>query len=190
MTRPRPREVEPVTNRLLVLQGVRLLTAVALPVITAITGNFDVIADPPGARVRGGDRRGGAGAPAGPEARPDARVVDGSRRRTRAGGGGGTDRWLPKSVGLPRVLARHRDHAARVVPDRARARDLVRAPARPRACGIRRRHHRDRAESERPVRAGRARPRSSCSRSPRRVSRGSTNGPCGTAARSSSGWSS
>ncbi len=42
MTRSRPREVEPVTNRLLVLQGVRLLTAAALPVITALTGNFDV----------------------------------------------------------------------------------------------------------------------------------------------------
>ncbi len=42
MSRSRPREVEPVTNRLLVLQGVRLVTAVALPVVTAIAGNFEV----------------------------------------------------------------------------------------------------------------------------------------------------
>jgi diguanylate cyclase (GGDEF)-like protein len=40
--RPRPREVQPVTNRLLVLQGVRLLAAVALAVIPALTGDFDV----------------------------------------------------------------------------------------------------------------------------------------------------
>ena len=38
----RPRDVEPVTDRLFVLQGVRLVVAVALPIITALTGNFDV----------------------------------------------------------------------------------------------------------------------------------------------------
>ena len=41
MKRTRPREAEPVTDRLLVLQGVRILTAIAIPVIAAITGNFD-----------------------------------------------------------------------------------------------------------------------------------------------------
>jgi two-component system, cell cycle response regulator len=41
VTRARPREVEPVTNRLRVLQGVRLLTAAALPVIAALTGSFE-----------------------------------------------------------------------------------------------------------------------------------------------------
>ena len=42
MTRTRPREVEPVTNRVLVLQAVRLVVAVALPVITALAGKFDI----------------------------------------------------------------------------------------------------------------------------------------------------
>ena len=42
MSRARPREVEPVTNRVLVLQAVRLVVAVAFPVITALAGNFDV----------------------------------------------------------------------------------------------------------------------------------------------------
>ena len=46
MRRARPREVEPVTNRVLVLQLVRVLTAIALPVITLLTGDFDVVLVP------------------------------------------------------------------------------------------------------------------------------------------------
>jgi diguanylate cyclase (GGDEF)-like protein len=41
VTRRRPREVEPVTDRLLVLQGVRLAVAAAIPLIPLFTGNFD-----------------------------------------------------------------------------------------------------------------------------------------------------
>ncbi len=42
MKRTRPREVEPVVNRLLVLQGVRVLTAAAIPLIPLLTGDFDM----------------------------------------------------------------------------------------------------------------------------------------------------
>jgi diguanylate cyclase (GGDEF)-like protein len=42
MSRRRPREVEPATDRVLVLQGVRLVIAVALPAIAALTGDFEM----------------------------------------------------------------------------------------------------------------------------------------------------
>ena len=42
MIRARPREVQPVTNRLRVVQVVRLLVAGALPLIAALSGTFDL----------------------------------------------------------------------------------------------------------------------------------------------------
>ena len=150
----RPRDVEPVTDRLFVLQGVRLVVAVALPIITALTGNFDVSLMPLALGyalviVTAGFVRRRL-----PTARRAAHVVVGPGRRARARGGGDPHRGLPESAAVPRVPARGRGHAPRVVPHRARARRLVRAAAAPRARRVRCRHHHGRGDGEQSLRAG------------------------------------
>ena len=91
------------------------------------------LADAPGAGLRAGDRDRGVRAPPATDRRRAAHVVVGPGRRARARRGGDPHRGLPESAAVPRVPARGRGHAPRVVPHRARARRLVRAAAAPRA---------------------------------------------------------
>ena len=117
--------MEPVTDRLLVLQGVRLLTALALPVITAITGNFDVMLIP--LALAYAAVIGAVGAARRQVPRLDRSLVssmvlvDGLVLALAVAQTGGTGVHWSSSCSC-----RDRDHAPGVVPDRARVRDVVR----------------------------------------------------------------
>ena len=140
----------PVSDRLLVLQFMRLLNLVALLVIPVLAGveARRAVGGRAGLPGRGGGHRGAA--PGGAVALRRHRLVERADRRRRGRARRRRHRRLQQPAPLPRVPRRHGGDAGGVLPDRAQARPVVRAALAAAARGGRRRRGRRGERARRP----------------------------------------
>ncbi len=156
MTAARNAAGSPVSDRLLVLQFLRLLNLTALLVVPALAGveTRRAVGSRAGVPGGGGRHRGAAAPDA--VARGCDRVVGSAARRPRGRPRRRGHRRLPQPAAVPRVPRRHGGDARCVVPHRVEARGLVRVAA---PAGPRRRRRRGRGGCERARRPHRHRQR-------------------------------